>query len=241
MQYNIRQIVILTAILSFCVFPASAQRATTTDTDPPPFLRVVEGPKYRVEAFKEGNTKEGHLYFEVVLENVTNYIVKAGASFTLYLKDGTRHSGCYAPGGNGAGVYFSVAPREKVLVQCSRSIVPVDLPGDKVTMRLWDYRRFSKPRSAPVEIIETGLTPAKEEYMKGYLDAFVRLRSLAKTDIKVHPVFRYYDADNIQVGECEPGAVKLESEVVLKTSCEWFRVSLARKPATVKAEFYLVQ
>jgi hypothetical protein len=201
---------------------------------PEMLLRVFEGPSFRVEAPKSGNTREGRQFFEVVLENITDDYVSGGVSFSSYLPDGTKHYGCYAPGG-GAGEYFTVAPREKVRVQCHRSIVPIDIRL-QVTMRLHEVRTYKPPqRSSIVAIASQGVKLVERGIDYDEYEAWALLE--AKRDSKVSYEFRLYDENGIQVAEDEEGgilAVMVEPEVKRRVKWSTLISHGSKKPVSVR-------
>jgi hypothetical protein len=100
-------------------------------------LRVIENPTFRVEGVKFFDMKRGDLFFETVLENVSDDYVSGGVTFSSYLPDGAKFEGCSTFGG--PGEYFTIAPREKAHVQCRGQTAPVDIRL-QVTMRLHEVR-----------------------------------------------------------------------------------------------------
>jgi len=213
----------------FILLLVAFQRQTET-----PLLRIVEEPSFRVEGFKSGNTKEGNQFFEAVLENITDNYVSGGVSFSAYLPDGTKHYGCYAPGGGDPGEYFTVAPREKVRVQCHRSIVPVNIQL-KVTMRLYGVRTFKPlPPSSRVTIAEQGVRLIEKGFEYDDYEAWAMLES-KRWDSKVSYEFRLYDKDGIQVGEYrDPVETLVEPEVKRRVTWSTLISRESKKPVSVK-------
>jgi hypothetical protein len=210
----------------------------TFQQSPETLLRVAEGPSFRVEALKSGNTREGHQFFEVVLENITDDCVSGGVSFSSYLPDGTKHYGCDAPGGVGAGEYFTVAPREKVRVQCSRSIVPVDIRL-QVTMRLHGVRTYKSPQtSSIVAVADQGVKLVEKGVDYDTYEAWALLE--AKRDSRVSYKFRLYDEDGIQVAEhAEDGILAAPAEPEVKRRVKWSTLISRGSKKPVSARTYV--
>ena len=226
----------LTSTLTFWVGTATAQNRSKT---PQPNVTMVGTPRWWIVPRQEGNTSEGRLYFGAVLQNNLDVAVKVGLSFQAYIADGTRYSGCYSPGGGGPGVTEEIAPHEKALLVCNRSIVPRDMKDLQVTIRLWDAQVI-KNNNPNAQIVESGLLKLTNLFEKesSEYDAFARVKTLTSRDTNVYVLIRFYSEDGIQVATCESQNDLVEAEVTLRMTCgvHVFVDAGSPKPKTVRAE-----
>ena len=216
--------------------PATAQNRPKISQ---PDVSMIGAPKWWIVPHQEGNTSEGYLYFGAILQNNSDVAVKAGLSFQSYLADGTKFEGCYSPGGGGPGVTQEIAAHEKALLVCNRATVRRDLKNLQVTSRLWDVYQVRK-NIPGAKVVESGLTKPDWglDKQESKYDAFARVQTLGKSDIKVRVLFRFYSEDGIQVATCESDDVSLEHEVVLKVTCDLsvFVDAGSPQPKSVRAE-----
>lgn len=214
----------------------TAQKRSKTSA---PKVILIGEPKWWIVPNQEGNTNEGKLYFGAVLQNNSDFPVKAGLSFQSYLPDGTKYEGCYLPGGSGPGVTEEIAPHEKALLVCNRATVKRDLKNLQVTSRLWDVSAIGQ-NSPKANVVETGLLKLDWAIDKehGQYNAFARVRVLSSRDTKIRILFRFYSEDGIQVATCESDDVLIEPEVILRTTCfsSIFVDFGSPQPKTVRAE-----
>jgi hypothetical protein len=179
-------------------------------------LRIVENPTFRIEEMKSFDMKLGFLVFETLLENISDDYVSGGVTFSSYLQDGTKHEECSTF--SGPGDYFTVAPREKVRVQCRGQDVPVDIRL-KVTMRLHEVRAYTLTQSLRVTASEQGVRLIEKNDNSNNYEVWALLQSISG-DAKVRYAFRLYDEDGIQIAEYQDLIVKsVEPEV--KRRVEW--------------------
>ncbi|CCF85561.1 hypothetical protein [Nitrolancea hollandica] len=201
----------------------------------------VESPRWWVVAYPSGwgNTEQGKLYFGVTLENTLDTPVSVGVSFTSYEADGTRASGCYAPGGDGPGVTVNIAPRERAVAVCNRSIVPVTTTGLKITSRLWEVTALAMP-PADYEVAEASFKVDQDYGTEIAYTPSALVRATGGQDTTGSLVFRLYNADNVQIGTCSTDEIHLEPEVAQRVSCLLgLRIgvdAVSQQPASIRAE-----
>lgn len=181
----------------------------------------------------ESNASQGRLYFATTVENVTPGPIHAELSFRSYLANGERFAGCES-------VYTEIAPRERALLTCNRSIVERDkVEGLQVTTRVREVRRITPPRPVAAQAIETGLEREADYIDSSDFQAFARVRTTGSADVEAVVHFGFYAEDGTQVATCKSGTVTVEPEVAIRVNCWATGVSVpkgAPQPVRVRAE-----
>src|SRR5205085_1466608 len=95
--------------------------------------------KWWIVPFHEGNTQEGKLYFSAVLENNSSTRAIVIITFRAYEADGTPFDAC------SDGVSVDIAPHEKALAICQRSIVSRSTKNLQITSRITYINRLVAP------------------------------------------------------------------------------------------------
>jgi hypothetical protein len=204
---NVIRSLILLVPFSVGVRTVEAQRAGASA----PSVIAVGEARWWLDPLENKSSGEGHLYLAGVVENRGDVEVSIGVVFTAYLADGTPFLGC-----NGVGEPAApVAPNERALIYCNRSIVPLSTKDLQVTMRVADVARVD---NSPAPRAMT-TPPALQRMPDGVYSASLRVSSQSSRDAKVSARFRFYDAEGIQVGYCDSEAFVLRPEVNLKLQC----------------------
>jgi hypothetical protein len=205
----------------------------------PPLVRVIGAPRWWIEPV-EGNPSEGKLYYAALLENQTSQNLHVGVSFQSYTADGSRLDGCQGFGGEGSGVATEIAPHERALLTCNRSIVDREkTSGLQVTTRTWDVFVLRPASRVAAEAVATGIVPGTDYGYATDFQAFARVRSTRTEDLRVEVFFRFYAPDGTQVETCRSGEITVEPEVAVRASCWGSGVTVpngAPRPTTVRAE-----
>jgi hypothetical protein len=200
-------------------------------------VEFVGPARWWIEPVDQDQPIDGHLYFEVVVQNLSTRELTVGVSFRAYLADGTPYPGCFGPGGAGAST--NVRPGEKAALFCTRTIAPLTLKSLQVTSRI--------EQAAPVEAIgapavhpsDVTLSNARADlYGKNSYTASTLLHLSGGKDIPTYVLFRFYDADDIQLETCTSGGVLVQPEIALKATCSGpviLPAAIAR-PSKVTAE-----
>lgn len=126
----------------------SEQRPSVRARDPQAWRLVefVGAPRWWIEPLEQDHATEGHLYFEVIVKNLSTHELTVGVSFRAYLADGTPYPGCSQIGGVGADA--NIRPGEKAALFCSGTIAPVSLKDLQITSRL-EYARATDAAGMP--------------------------------------------------------------------------------------------
>lgn len=194
--------------------PEPTEIVTASST---PLVRVAGEPRWWIDQFSGGNTDEGHLYFGVTIENLSESVVWVGVSFRAYRANGTPFPGCTAIGGEGPGVSDTISPHQRAVLRCSRTIVDTDTTGLQITAKLWDVAELeTKPETFQVLNVEANLARQRR---KGAYEPHALIRSATGDEEEVVVIFRFYSEDGTQVGTCESDVVDLEPTVDQRVGC----------------------
>lgn len=202
---------------------AQSKRGTTSAV-------AVGNAKWWIEPLENKSSGDGHLYLAGVVENRGDVEMNIGVVFTAYSADGTPFVGC-----NGIGEPVEpVAPRERALIYCSRSIVPLSTKDLQVTMRIEDVARINKPSSSHALPSQ----PVMQRVDSTEYSASLRVSASTPKDERVSARFRFYDAQNVQIGYCDSDTYTLQPEVKLNLRCQSSVIipTGVGIPATVRAE-----
>jgi hypothetical protein len=202
----VRYSLLILALIVACGFTASGQ----TRSAPSP-IRQIESAKWWIVPLTEGNTQEGKLYFGAVLENLSDRRLILIITFRAYKADGTPFDAC------SDGISVDIAPHEKALAVCSRSIVPRSVKDLQITSRITYLKPLiASPLNAVV--MKSGLITKDSDSRSSIYEAFTLIKAQGNRDIQTGLLFRFYDENNIQIGTSESHTVVLEPEVAQKVS-----------------------
>jgi hypothetical protein len=152
------------------------------------------------------------LRFGITLSNVTDSIKGVTVSFTGYLPDGNVVACPWPPNS-----HASILPHETAYVGCEAAPrVPVATTLDQVTFRVVGIGTFT----TDVPRYEVTQAPNLTQGSAGEYYADTRFRAL-QSDVRLATVlFRFYDANGVQVAECPSEAVwDLEPEASRRVAC----------------------
>ncbi len=201
-----KHISLIIALMIVCAVTAFGQ--TRNNSLP---VKQIEPAKWWLVPFTEGNTQEGKLYFGALLENLTNRRLIVVITFRAYKADGTPFDAC------SNGVSVDIAPHEKALAVCHRSIVSRSTRDLQITSRI----TYIKPLVAPslnATVIRSGLITKESDSQSSIYEAFALVKAQGNHGAQPELLFRFYDKNSIQVGTSESHTIDLEPEVSQKVT-----------------------
>jgi hypothetical protein len=218
---------ILPSVILMFAGVLTAQGQITNDA---PQIKQVGQPKWWIVPFHEGNTQEGKLYLGALLENTSNVRAIAVITFRAYEADGTLFDAC------SDGVSVDIAPREKALATCQRSIVPRTTKDLQITARITYVNRLVGP-ALKADVFNSGLLTKSSDPQNSIYEAFALVRAKGNRDIQTEMLFRFYDENNVQIGVSESPVIILEPEVAQRVISSTLIVSAgSSQPKTVRVD-----
>ena len=151
------------------------------------------------------------MYFGSLLENQSNKRLLLVITFRAYKADGTLFNAC------SDGVSVDIAPHEKALAICNKSIVPGSTKDLQITSRIIKLKPIVvSPLNATV--IESGITTKESDAEVSIYEAFALVRAQGNRDIETALLFRFYDDNDIQIETKYSQSIILEPEVAQKVT-----------------------
>lgn len=147
-----------------------------------------------------GDTASGRLMLGTQVKNTANVPVLIEVIFSATTADGAP---IQCSGLAGPNIWETIAPHEAAFLTCTGPVVPNTLEDVRVLAQLWNADPFST-RPAAFTVSETTFapSPALSSPMETVYEASTLISSNRPYNVDATLLFRFYDADGMQVGTC---------------------------------------